>query len=557
MRPARAALLAGLAAAIVALPSLRNDFVEDDLWVLRDRRVLVSPPSVTAVLTEPYWPRGFGGRLWRPLVLASWALDYRVSHSPHWFHAVNIAWAALAAGLLALLAAELGGGTAGLIAGLLFAVHPVHVEATSSIVGRCELMAGAGYALAVLCALRAERSRFWLLGTLAGSALAIGSKEHAVTLPVVLALGLLWKGRSWREITASALVAAAPVILYFVLRGPVAGGALDAGGMAPGLEGLSMAQRTIAMTGVSLEWWRLLLFPLHLSSDWSTAQVAVSPLLTPRVVATFTLWIVAGIGAWGLRRRAPGAWLGLAWFVLTIGPVANVLVPTEIVLAERTLYLPSWGIIFAIAALAVAAPWPRLAAALLVIVGVLFGVRAVLRNEAWRDSDHARAAMLRDAPKSYRSLWIRGNEAFAAGRPGTGEQLMHQAMLAAPGIPGPIEDLAGYYSAAGLKTQAEDLLRNAMALNTSRTKPWMMMQDIEVAAHDTAAAVRWALKSTEQFPRDPDVINRALGTLLVTRKCEEASMLLGAHAELFSTDGNEQARRAILNCRRGGGEAGR
>src|SRR5207247_903878 len=99
-----AALAAGLLAVAVALPSLRNGFVSDDRWIIVERPLLVQPPSVTAVLTEPYWPAGFGGVTWRPAVLASFALDYRLGGSAHWFHAVNVLWTGLAAALLTLLA---------------------------------------------------------------------------------------------------------------------------------------------------------------------------------------------------------------------------------------------------------------------------------------------------------------------------------------------------------------------------------------------------------------------------------------------------------------------
>lgn len=549
MKPARAALIAALVAATVALPSIRNDFVEDDLWVLRDRHVLVAPPSVKAILTEPYWRAGFGGRLWRPLVLASWAIDYRISHSPHWFHAVNIGWAALAAGLLTLLAIELVGWPAGFIAGLLFAVHPVHVEATSSLVGRAELMVATGYAIALLCALRTKESRWWLAGVVLGSALAIGSKEHAATLPAAALLILVWRGGKWRDAIMPAAAAALPIIAYFMLRGPVAGGALNSGGMAPGLEGLSAVQRTIAMTGVSIQWWRLLAFPLHLSSDWSTAQVPVNTLLTVGLVLTAMLWIAAASIAFHQRRTVPGLALGVLWFLLTIAPVANVAVPTESVLAERTLYLPSLGAMIAAASLIVLLPRQRLVRACLAVLLVALATRSILRNQAWRDVTAARLALIHDAPKSYRTLWLLGDEAFAHGRPGTGERLLHDAMAAAPGIPGPVEDLAGYYSAAGLHPQATALLRKAITLNHSRSKPWMLMENADLAGRDTAAAVRWALRSAELFPRDADVLNQALGTLIVARECVQAGRLLGTRPTVFTPEGGEQARRAIAACR--------
>jgi len=546
--PARVGLLAGLLASAVALPSVRNGFVQDDAWVVQNRHILMSPPSAAALLREPFWPRSFGGSLWRPLVLASWALDYRVSSRPAWFHVVNVVWAGVAAGLLAALAVELAGVPVGLIAGLLFAVHPVHVEAASSIVGRAELMAAAGYAIALLCALRAERSRWALAGVVLGAALAIGSKEHAATLPVAVVLVLLWKARPWRAVVVPALAAAVPIALYFLLRGPIAAGALNSGGLAPGLEGLGMAQRAVAMAGVSLEWWRLLLFPLHLSADWSTAQVPVIPFVSSRLVLAATLWLAAGIAAWQLRGRLPALWLGLAWFLLTIAPVANVLVPTEVVLAERTLYLPSFGAMLAVACGLSLVRAPRVGRAATAAIVVLFGARAVARNQAWLDPAHAFAALQHDAPRSYRTLWLRGDAAFATGQPATGERLLEEATVAAPGIPGPVEDLAGHYAAAGLTSQAVAMLRHAMTLNETRTTPWLLIQDVEFAGRDTAEALRWARLADARFPADPRVVNQSLGTLLRSGRCEEAGSLLVAKAALFPPAGVAQAQVAIARC---------
>ena len=134
--------MAGLLAVAVAAPSISNGFVADDRWIIAERPLLHHPASLTAVLKEPYWPVGFGGALWRPLVLTSYALDYQLGGDSHWFHLVNVLWAGLAAALLTLLACRLADPTTGLVAGLLFAVHPVHVEAVANVVGRGELKIG-------------------------------------------------------------------------------------------------------------------------------------------------------------------------------------------------------------------------------------------------------------------------------------------------------------------------------------------------------------------------------------------------------------------------------
>ncbi|HKC42055.1 MAG TPA: hypothetical protein VKC15_21100, partial [Gemmatimonadales bacterium] len=213
-----AVLFSALLAAAVAAPSIRNDFVADDQWVVANRQVLEHPPSAGAVLKEPYWPASFGGVMWRPAVITSWALDYRVSSSPHWFHAVNILWAAIATALFALLACELAAPSVGLIVGLLFAVHPVHVEAVANVVGRAELMAAAGYTAALVCAIRAGQRRVYLIGVVLGAALAIGSKEIAVTLPAALLLVYLAKRSPLRAAWRPVVAATVPILVYFIVH---------------------------------------------------------------------------------------------------------------------------------------------------------------------------------------------------------------------------------------------------------------------------------------------------------------------------------------------------
>ena len=66
---------------------------------------------------------------------------------------MNILWHAGVSVLVALLVRRWSGDTAALVSGLLFAVHPVHVEAVANIVGRAELMAALFAVLAVYAAL--------------------------------------------------------------------------------------------------------------------------------------------------------------------------------------------------------------------------------------------------------------------------------------------------------------------------------------------------------------------------------------------------------------------
>ncbi|HXM37442.1 MAG TPA: tetratricopeptide repeat protein [Gemmatimonadales bacterium] len=518
-----AALAAGLVAAAVAAPSIRNGFVADDRWVIAERPLLQHPPSVAAVLREPYWPATFGGALWRPAVLAAYALDYRLGGSPHWFHAVNVCWAGLAAALLTLLACRLSDPTTGLVAGLLFAVHPVHVEAVANVVGRAELMAAAGYATALLCALRAERQRAYLIGVALAAAFAIASKELAATLPAAVLLVYVGRPAGVRAGVRAALLPAAvavvPIVGYYVLHAWVGAGILSAGGTAAGLERLGLVQRAWAMLPLSLEWWRLLLFPAHLSADYSPGGLVVSTDLTPAHILGALVWAFAGWVAWRWRRTVPGIALGLAWMIITVSPVANIVVPTELLVAERTLYLPSFGIAFALASGGMAVPWPqRRRIAVLIVVLLLGAARSVARVTVWHDDETLFQALKRDAPRSYRTVWMVGKDEFQAGRWGSGEQLLREAIALAPAIAGPRFDLARFYWQAGLWQAAARELQAATAVDSDFGAAWTLLPRALLAAGDTAGAVSAARVALRRFPGEPDVVESATEVLGAARR---------------------------------------
>ena len=485
IRAWQAALLAGVLATIVAAPSIRNDFVADDQWVVANRQVLQKPPSVTAVLKEPYWPASFGGVMWRPAVISSFALDYQVSNSPHWFHTINVFWAAIATALFTLLACDLAGPVVGLITGLLFAVHPLHVEAVANVVGRAELMAAAGYAAALVCAVRAERRPVYLIGVAAGAAFAIASKEIAVTLPAAVVLVYLARRTDLRLAWRPVVAATVPIAAYFIVQGFVGIRTFYAGGLAVGLEHVGFLARSWAMERLSLQWWRLFLFPTHLSADYSPGELTVATGFTVWHLLSLLVWIAVGVLAWRTRRTIPGIAIGLVWMVITISPVANIVFPTEFLIAERTLYLPSFGIVFGLAWAAAAIRSPRLRLAVIAVAVAAGAARTIIRIPAWHDDETHYQALKREAPRSYRTLWLEGKDEFAAGRWGSGEQLLRQAIGFAPSLAGPRYDLAMFYMHAKLWQPAIEQLRVAVAVDSAFEPARAALQQALQAAGDS------------------------------------------------------------------------
>jgi hypothetical protein len=386
-------------AVVVYLGALWNGFAVDDVPIIVLNPLVADPSGMWRAFGAPYWSPDLGGHMYRPLVIAGFALD-RLLDGPAWFHAVNLLWHAGVAVAVAALARRWADTTAGLVAGVLFAVHPLHVEAVANVVGRAELMAALFVVLAVYAALVRERVGW------SAAALALGllSKENAAVAPALIGLGwllgvarpdrrrLAWFVASW------VLVGGAYAVVRAVVRHPFAGYQ----SIAPLFIGESPL--TVRLTAVHgwAEVTRLLVFPLTLRVDYSPAERTVvrSP-LDPRFAAGVVcvlLW--AGLLALAWKRGRTLEAFGLGWIGVAYLPVANLLYPAGFYVAERTLYLPSAGVVLAAAGWLARQPSTRLRP-IVAVLAVAGGVRTALRVPVWRDDASVTASVLEDSPRSY------------------------------------------------------------------------------------------------------------------------------------------------------------
>ncbi|MGE5801059.1 MAG: hypothetical protein ACM358_02270, partial [Gemmatimonadota bacterium] len=66
-------------AVVVHIGALWNRFAIDDLVIIRANELVHSLDGVWRSFVMPYWPADLGGRMYRPLALASFAIDWRLS----------------------------------------------------------------------------------------------------------------------------------------------------------------------------------------------------------------------------------------------------------------------------------------------------------------------------------------------------------------------------------------------------------------------------------------------------------------------------------------------
>ncbi len=422
----RAHALIAFALAAVAMGvyanAVHNEFALDDQIIIGTNNALHGVQHLQDAVTSSYWPNTeLDAALYRPLTQATYAIGWSLwNGNPHGFHAVNIVLHGLVTVLVFLLLLRLGAPLGASVAGaLLFAVHPVHTEAVANVVGRAELLAALFFIGAVLEYLDPDLSR-WRRALVVGVAFlfALASKENAVVLPGVLAIlelarrdragvSLLQRVKWEWPAAVSMLVALGG---FVVLRHHVLGVFLG-NDTAPYLSVLPAGQRVLTAIRLFPEYVRLAVFPKDLIVEYGPAVILPVSGINLLVVLGFLLGLLAiavVVASWNRQRLFA---IGILWFALTLVTVSNLFVAVGIMMAERTLYLPSvgWSILLAGAVIEVARrarPVERRTLAVAGVVLLLLGAwRTWERNPVWKDSDTVLMDLGEHHPESFRAEW--------------------------------------------------------------------------------------------------------------------------------------------------------
>jgi len=486
-----------LAAALLVLVfvssgiGIRNDFTYDDVYIIQKNGSVHTLQSWWHVFARSYWPRAGGSDGYRPLTILAFTIEWVVGRGSPWiFHAMNIVlYGAVTVAVFWLAAMLLPLGAAWIVAAL-FAVHPVHVEAVANIVGQSELWVALLLLLAVgIYAKRRLTGQRLSIGggaaICASYAAALFFKEHAVVLPALLIVVEAGLARDERPVWPR-LVTMRPLILWLTLVAVVYLGARalvkgdDLAGFQPYIVfqalDLSYTNRVLTMLGVVPEWLRLLLWPAHLTTEYAPPyiDIAQGPNFVQLPGLILLLGILGlGVALWRKRDLPRVAGFGIAWLVLTLLPTSNFIVPAGIILAERTLFLPSVGALLAFG-VAVTFVSRQIAqaqsdgsdrrvrvVALAGLAGILVAGswRSVTRTMVWHDNERLFMQAVVDAPRSYRAHYMLGAWYFETGRNKEGEHYYRHALALFPYDPFMAYNLASQYQRSGMYAAAIPLYR--------------------------------------------------------------------------------------------------
>lgn len=478
-----AATVAALAI-LASLSGLRNGFAFDDVPIILQNARVHSLHEWWRMFALSYWPPSFGSDVYRPVAILAFALEWGVGGGAPWvMHLASVVLYVTACVAFYWMATHFVSRAGAWPAAALFAVHPVHVEAVGNLVGQSELIVAATTCLAVTLYVRWRRGRAQASTAVPAIcvlyALGCCTKENGILLPALLLaveLTVVRGTEPLRRRARSFSVLFAPMTAiagaYLVVRLGVTG-RLGSNDPSVVLAGLSPADRALTMLGVVPELLRLLVWPARLSAFYSPPDVAVLRGWDLAMLPGAVLVAGAATLAVACRSRSPVATAGLLWFGIALLPVSNLLFPSGVILAERTLFLPSVGVLLAAAAAAagIAERWPvipvaarRAAVAGLAAVLVAATARSATRQSAWRDNETLFSRSVEDAPLSYEAHHMYGRLLFQAGRPGAGERELRRALLLYDADHKVHYALASAYFDARAYHLATPLFRRALAL---------------------------------------------------------------------------------------------
>ncbi|GFY44676.1 protein O-mannosyl-transferase Tmtc3 [Trichonephila inaurata madagascariensis] len=418
--------------------ALHCGFVFDDISAIRDNKDLRPSTPLLNIFFNDFWGtpihKEHSHKSYRPLCVLTFRINYALHQLNPWgYHLFNIILHVLVCVLYLRMCQLFLPATASFIAALLFAVHPIHTEAVTGIVGRAEILSSIFFLLAFLSYIKCSKSylntdRLQLCLCLFFIICATLSKEQGITVAGVCFLYELFIVQKLRfsdvlqilQVFSTTKSSPSPWLRNMIVRLIVITGTAVClliarvkimGAQLPVFTKFDNPAAASAFPVRQLTYnyllpvnaW-LLLFPSDLCCDWTMGTIPlVESIFDPRNVATLTFYCVLGAVVWVALKADTKHFqllsVSLSLLVLPFLPASNLFFPVGFVVAERILYIPSMGF-----CLLVAYGWNLLykklgkkgTVVMLISVVIMFhSLKTVLRNNDWVSEKEIFAAGLK------------------------------------------------------------------------------------------------------------------------------------------------------------------
>jgi protein O-mannosyl-transferase len=398
----RILLLAG-ATAVVYGNTLGNGFAMDDFLYI------FGNPAVTSPTLKSLFSATRAFNVFRPVTFATLALNYRIGGDHAWsYHLVNLLLHAGVTVLLYLVLRRLldkvsEGEMIAWIAALLFAVHPLHTEAVTSVVGRSELLA-AGFLLAAWLLYMRE----WIIPAVVCVFVGMLAKESAVVfLPLVIIGDFVREEVNAGALRRYSVIAGVTIGYLWILRKAQGGrfGEKSVNFLDNPLAQLPAGMRILNALRISWKYVGLHVYPATLSCDYSYNAITLYSGWRHAIPAVFAWLAVLSAIFWAGWKGRRDWILGAGIYVAAFAATANILLPTGTIMGERLAYLPSAGfcLIASVVLIRFLTQERAMLWGVLLTLVLALSARTVARNRDWRDGFSLFSAAVGTVPGSSKA----------------------------------------------------------------------------------------------------------------------------------------------------------
>jgi tetratricopeptide (TPR) repeat protein len=559
----------------VYLNTLSNGFVYDDDAQVVENIWIKSIKYIPRIFLTDVWK--FSGdatsSYYRPMMHVVYLMNYKIfGLSPWGFHLVNIILHAGVSVLVLFVARRLicavrpadsfGFLTMPFLAGLLFAVHPIHTEVVAWVAGVPELLFTLFTLLSLYLYIQAgegkhphHRSISYSLSVVS-FALAIFSKETAIVLPLFLVIyDYAFKDGQDRLIASMKrcvpYVTVAAICLIMRL--------IALGGFAPlrRHSDLSSYECLINVFPLFARYLGKILLPVNLNAFYVFHPIRsiteLEGILSLAVTSLFLLLLILSF------RRNRVAFFGL---VVTAAPLIPVLYIRGVginVFAERYLYLPSVGFAILLSLLIQWAsgrfPKWRMPVVILLLAGAggFFSVGTIDRNRIWKDNFVLWTDTLKKSPDGAIPHASMGDALLALGRVDEAIREYDRALALSPDYYGAIVNLGVAYLDKGLVDRAIEQARSALnskpnsyGAHVNLGLAYMRKGRIDEAIEEFRAAIRLNPDSAGSY-NNLGLAYGSQGRLAYAIRCYEKAVSLNPdYAEAYNNLGIAYAENGSL-----------
>ena len=393
---------------VVYIPAMRAGFVWDDDVYVQNNKMLRSPDGLRRIWFSLEQPSQYF-----PMVYTTFRFEYALWQlNPHGYHITNVLLHAINVLLLWWLLRRLS-IPAALLAALIFALHPVHVESVAWITERKNMLMAFFYLLSLMTwdkfADRSHQSQrawpFYILSFLL-YAMALFSKTTACTLPVALVLCLWLKHiplnpKRWLQLLPYVLLGLAMGIFTIWFENQRQGTVLLGLGLNP-IDRVLIASRAL--------WFYIgkLLWPVDLT--FSYPQWKIDP-TGPLQYGWLIACLIAAWALWRWREKiGRGSIAAIVFFVATLFPMLGFVSLYTFLytyVADHYQYVASIGPITLVAALGCRiaerlGKWAKTAALIIaVFILMIFAVLTWRQSCAYKDLETLWCDTIRKNPDAW------------------------------------------------------------------------------------------------------------------------------------------------------------